>query len=98
MDRALEAGLKVYPPKIEGTRQTMFGEIPNDVNELRRAFYIATYKDVQKNFINDIAEWLTKNINNYVNGEFNEFHHEVEYDGTVNKERLIEDFKKAFEQ
>lgn len=98
MDRALEAGLKAYPPEIQGTRQTMFGEIPNDVNELQRAFFIATYKQVEKEIINDVAEWLTKNVNSYVNREYNEFHHEVEYDGTVDKEKLINDLKKAMDE
>lgn len=97
MDKALEAGLKVYPPKYEGTRPTMFGDIPNDANELRRAFYIATYKDVQKDILCDIEEWLKNNVQNYVNREYNEFHHEVEYDGTVNTDKLIEDLKKAME-
>ena len=97
MDRALEAGLKVYPPKIEGMRQTMFGEIPNDVNELKRAFYMATYKDAEKDIIERVANWLKVHVGDYVNGEYNEFHHEVEYDGTVNTKRLIEDLKKEFE-
>ena len=42
-----------------------------------------------------ISSWLRDHVSNYVNGEFNEFHHCVEYDGTINVEKLIADLKVA---
>jgi len=42
-----------------------------------------------------ISSWLRDHANNYINGEFNEFHHCVEYDGTINTEKLIADLKVA---
>lgn len=43
------------------------------------------------------CEWIEKNVSNYINYEYNEFHHCCEYDGTVNKPRLIKDFKNAMQ-
>lgn len=42
-----------------------------------------------------ISSWLRDHASNYVNSEFNEFHHCVEYDGTINVEKLIADLKAA---
>ena len=42
-------------------------------------------------FIKDVCEWLNKHVNIYVNGEYNEFHHTVDYDGTIDTKRLIND-------
>ena len=42
-----------------------------------------------------ISSWLRDHVSNYANGEFNEFHHCVEYDGTINVEKLIADLKVA---
>ena len=44
---------------------------------------------------NAISSWLRDNVHNYINREFNEFHHTVEYDGTINIEKLITDLKAA---
>ena len=43
-------------------------------------------------------EWLRKNVRNYVNSEYNEFHKCVEYDGSIDKERLINDFEEAMQK
>lgn len=42
-----------------------------------------------------ISSWLRDHVSRYVNSEYNEFHHCVEYDGTINVERLIADLKVA---
>lgn len=42
-----------------------------------------------------ISSWLRDHARRYVNSEFNEFHHCVEYDGTIDVERLIADLKVA---
>ena len=42
-----------------------------------------------------VSSWLREHASNYVNREFNEFHHCVEYDGTINIEKLIADLKVA---
>ena len=39
--------------------------------------------------MDEVIEWINKWADNYVNGEFNEFHREFEYDGTVDKARMI---------
>lgn len=41
----------------------------------------------------DLLEWIRKNVRSYVNSEYNEFHHTVEYDGSINTDKLIQDLK-----
>lgn len=48
-------------------------------------------------FLDRACDWLKNNIQKYINGEFNEFHHTVEYDGTIDKEKLEADFRKEME-
>lgn len=48
--------------------------------------------------IDFVSVWLRKHIKTYINSEYNEFHKAVEYDGSIDIERLIEDLKKAIEQ
>ena len=42
-----------------------------------------------------VSSWLREHASKYVNREFNEFHKCIEYDGTINVERLIADLKVA---
>lgn len=58
--------------------------------------YLENLKE-QKHSLNfdAISSWLRDHASNYVNGEFNEFHHCVDYDGTIDVERLIADLKVA---
>ena len=44
------------------------------------------------------SEWLRNHVCNYVNSEYNEFHKCVEYDGSIDKERLINDFEEAMQK
>ncbi len=55
------------------------------------------YLEKQKHSLNfdAISSWLRDRASRYVNGEYNEFHHCIEYDGTINIERLIADLKVA---
>lgn len=46
----------------------------------------------------DLLEWIRKNVRSYVNSEYNEFHHTVEYDGSINTDKLIQDLKHWFEK
>ena len=46
--------------------------------------------------INDVCEWLQKYAKCYVNGEYNDFHHCVEYDGTIDVDSMIERLKYNF--
>lgn len=57
------------------------------------AMEMAEWKERQ--MINKTCEWLRKNIMNYRNWEYNEFHQCVEYDGSVDIEKMINDFRKA---
>lgn len=55
-----------------------------------------SYIEYQKSQVIDKAcEWLEKNIRNYINWEYNEFHQCVEYDGGIDIEKMISDFKKV---
>ena len=49
-------------------------------------------------FSDDVCEWLRHHASVYVNSEYNEFHHAVEYDGTIDVDRLIKDLKSEFEK
>lgn len=57
------------------------------------AMEMAEWKEQQ--MIDKACEWLGKNIMNYRNYEYNEFHQCVEYDGSYDIERMISDFRKA---
>lgn len=46
--------------------------------------------------INDVCEWLQKYAKCYVNGEYNYYHHYVEYDGTIDVDSMIERLKYNF--
>lgn len=46
--------------------------------------------------IDEVCEWLRKHAKSYVNGEYNEFHHCVEYDGTIDVDAMIERMKHDF--
>ena len=58
---------------------------------------IIAYLEKQKHSLNfdAISSWLRDHASRYVNSEFNEFHHCVEYDGTIDVESLIADLKAA---
>ena len=43
------------------------------------------------------CKWLKEHVSNYIGWEYNEFHHAVEYDGSFNKDKFINDFKKAMD-
>lgn len=60
--------------------------------------YLEKQKEQKPIDIDFVSDWLRKHIKTYVNSEYNEFHKTVEYDGSINIERLIEDLKKAIEQ
>ena len=60
--------------------------------------YLEKQKEQKPIDIDFVSDWLRKHIKTYVNSEYNEFHKTVEYDGSINVERLIEDLKKATEQ
>lgn len=49
------------------------------------------------NFVDKACNWLAKNASRYVNGEYNWHHKEYEYNGSVDTQRLINDFKKEME-
>ena len=58
---------------------------------------ISWIKDQKQRYdINDICDWLKTHIKLYINSEYNEFHHAIEYDGTVDINGLINDLKSKF--
>jgi len=48
--------------------------------------------------ISAASEWLREHVCSYMNSEYNEFHKCVEYDGSIDKERLINDFEEAMQK
>lgn len=60
--------------------------------------YLEKQKEQKPIDIVFVSDWLREHIKTYVNSEYNEFHKTVEYDGSVNVEKLIQDLKKAAEQ
>ena len=46
--------------------------------------------------INDVCKWLKKYAKCYVNGEYNDYHNCVEYDGTIDVDLMIERIKYNF--
>lgn len=55
-------------------------------------------KWADKTMIDKACEWLKKNICNYQNWGYNEFHQCVEYDGSIDIEKMISDFRKEMEE
>ena len=52
----------------------------------------------RQNELNEFIKWFKKEYNKRnISNWYNEFHHAVEYDGTFDIERCINDFKKALE-
>lgn len=84
---------KAYQAVPERRYNTPHGnlDINDDYRDKWRDGYVVGSKDTLKL----IKNLINKHINNYVNGEYNEFHHCIEYDGTIDKERLIKDIEKA---
>lgn len=60
--------------------------------------FIEGAKWADKTMIGKACKWLKKNIGNYQNWEYNEFHQCVEYDGSIDIEKMISDFKKAMKE
>jgi hypothetical protein len=60
--------------------------------------YLEKQKEQKSLNISAASEWLRKHICNYMNSEYNEFHQCVEYDGSIDKERLINDFEEAMQE
>ncbi len=60
--------------------------------------YLEQQEEQKSLNISAASEWLRKHICNYMNSEYNEFHQCVEYDGSIDKERLINDFEEAMQE
>lgn len=85
--------------RISESGRTVWAVRKDDV-EMCNAFlsYLEKQKEQKSLNINAASEWLRKNISHYMNSEYNEFHKCVEYDGSIDKERLINDFEKAMQK
>lgn len=55
-------------------------------------------KWMHKTMLKRACKWLKKNTSNYQNWEYNEFHNCVEYDGSMDIEKMISEFKKAMKE
>lgn len=77
------------------TRQQDFVAHPE---RQRWIIYLEKQKEQKSLSISAASEWLKKNVCRYINSEYNEFHKCVEYDGSIDKERLINDFEEAMKK
>lgn len=83
--KAANEAQKAYPLVIN--------DEPNMGQWLRQQGFMNGYLKAEKETIDKICEWLKEHINSYVNSEYNDFHHTVEYDGTVDKEKLVKSIR-----
>ena len=60
--------------------------------------YLEKQKEQKSLNISAASEWLRKHVCRYMNSEYNEFHKCVEYDGSIDKEKLINDFEEAMQK
>lgn len=60
--------------------------------------YLERQKEQKSLNISAASEWLREHVRRYINSEYNEFHKCVEYDGSIDKERLINDFEEAMQK
>ena len=73
--------------------------MPGATTTLKEAIaYLERQKEQKSLNISAASEWLREHVCRYINSEYNEFHHCVEYDGSIDKERLINDFEEAMQQ
>ncbi len=108
LSRAEKAAIAAYPDAVAAINKDTW--IPGygickepvdyigvDYSRDRKPF-IEGYQQGEKETILRAVEWLNNCVNNYINGEYNSFHHEFEYDGTIDKKKLIEDFTKQLSE
>ena len=84
--RATKEAQEAYPLAIN--------DEPNMGQWLRQQGFMNGYLKAEKQSIDKICGWLYDHINSYLNSEYNDFHYTVEYDGTVDKEKLVNDIRK----
>lgn len=69
-----------------------------NINAKDTIAYLKKQKEQKSLNISAASEWLRKHISRYMNSEYNEFHKCVEYDGSIDKDRLINDFEEAMQK
>jgi len=93
IDKAIEYGVKNPGEFVETPYFSQVGGLYSQ-SDIEWAFEEgALWAD--KTMLKRACEWLKKNIGNYRNWEYNEFHNCVEYDGSYDIEKMIKDLKKA---
>ena len=65
-ERALHAGLEVFPTHNVGTRETMFGPQPIDANEFKRACFIEGFRRGENETIRRAIEWMKNNCEQFI--------------------------------
>ena len=92
-EASIDYQLSTNPRAIGGDA---FADMAREMNV--NPSFIAGAKWMEKQMIEKACEWLGKNIRNYINWEYNEFHQCVEYDGGMDIEKMISDMRKAMEE
>lgn len=63
---ALKAGMEMFPTKIVGTRDSMFGPQPLDANEFKRMVFIEGYRQGVDRTIKKVIEWIKANCEEHI--------------------------------
>ena len=61
-NKALAAGLKKFPEKFVGEKETLFGKVPIDSNTFPRICYIDGFREGYEAAKKDILELLENNV------------------------------------
>lgn len=83
--KAANEAQKAYPLVIN--------DEPNIGQWNRQQGFMNGYLQAEKETIDKICDWLSEHVNSYLNWEYNEFQHGVDYDGTINKTKLVNDIR-----
>lgn len=101
---------KVVNPDVKEAIETLIPELNENEDERNWKAVLDCVKDdalkewlkkqkEQKSLnISAASEWLRKHVCNYMNSEYNEFHQCVEYDGSIDKEKLVNGFEEAMQK
>lgn len=98
LDKYTESEDERIRKSIVATIEQCPDDFLNPKNRDKMLAYLEKQKEQKSLSISAASEWLREHVCHYVNSEYNEFHKCVEYDGSIDKERLINDFEEAMQK
>lgn len=87
---------KAYEAIPERRYDTPHGNL--DINSDYRDKWIEGYLTAKKDLLVIFKDFIKKRGNDFVNSEYNEFHHGIEYDGTIDKEKMIKEIEATLKE